>query len=238
MTKRLVVTRAEPDASRTAGRIRARGGVALVAPMLIVEPIAGASITCDETQALIFTSAAGVRAFAALGGASTRPALCVGEATAEAARQAGFTDVQSADGDGAALAAFIAATCDPAAGPLLHICGEHLAFDLAAALAPHGFSVERRVLYRARTADALPAALIAALSAAPPNLDAVLFHSARGAAAFRALTQSAAPSAFAALDAICLSSAVAAAAGESRWRAVRIAAHPNDDALLDAAFAA
>ncbi len=238
MTKRLVVTRAEPDAARTADRIRARGGVALVAPMLNVEPIAGASIACDDAQALIFTSAAGVRAFAALGGASARPALCVGAATAEAARQAGFTDVQSADGDGAALAAFIAATRNPAAGPLLHICGAHLAFDLAAALAPQGFFVERRMVYRARAADALPPELIAALIATPPDLDAVLFHSARGVAAFRALTQSAAPSAFAALEAICLSPNVAAAAGESRWRAVRIAAHPNDDALLDAAFAA
>ena len=61
---RIWVTRAEPGASATAGRLRALGLDPLVSPVLEVRPLE-AAIDTDGAAALAFTSANAVRAFAA-----------------------------------------------------------------------------------------------------------------------------------------------------------------------------
>ncbi|MGE0046019.1 MAG: uroporphyrinogen-III synthase [Hyphomonadaceae bacterium] len=229
---RVLVTRAEPQAALTAERIRAQGGEAIVAPVLRVEPVP-ADLNLAGAQALLFTSTNGVRAFAQVSPERALPALCVGDATQFAAQEAGFTQTQSANGDGEALAKLVIEALDPNAGALIHIAGEAIAFDLAQALAAHGFKAERRILYRTIAADALPNAIAARLGDSPPGFDAILFHSPRGAAVFCALLDSHAPQAFSALTAVCLSQDVAAAAAASPWKRVRVADAPREDALLE-----
>ncbi len=221
MSHRVAITRAAPEAERTAARVRACGAEPVLAPLITIVPC-GYDTSSAGAQALIFTSSNGVRAFPDVRGARDKLVLAVGDATAEAARAAGFTDVRSAAGDVAALAALAKAALDPARGKLIHIGGDHLAGDLSGQLAAVGFKVERRVAYAAVAASVLPAAF-----AAP--LDIVLFHSARAAEAFLALG---APRA-ASLTAGCLSPAVAAAAG-SGWRRLIVAPTPREPALLDA----
>ncbi|NWG52209.1 MAG: uroporphyrinogen-III synthase, partial [Hydrogenophilaceae bacterium] len=93
MKPRLLVTRAEPGASETARRIEALGGEAALAPMLSIRNIPADADTA-HAQAVLFTSANGVAAFAAASAARALPVLCVGEATAAAARAAGFARVE------------------------------------------------------------------------------------------------------------------------------------------------
>lgn len=221
---RVAITRAMPDAAQTADRVRDRGGEPVIAPLLTIIPCAYDTNT-EGAQALVFTSANGVRAFPDLRGARARIVLAVGEATAEAARAAGFTDVRSADGDVVALAELAKATLDPAKGTLIHIGGEHVAGDLAGTLQAAGFSVERRIAYAARAAATLPGAY-------RQPLDLVLFHSARAAETFVALG---APGA-AQLTAACLSPAVAAAASQTTWKRLIVAPAPREAALLEAAL--
>lgn len=219
---RVAITRAEPEASRTAARVRARGAEAVVAPLLTIVPC-GYDTSTEGAQALIFTSTNGVRAFPDVGGARDRIVLTVGDATAEAAREAGFSDVRSADGDVVALAALAKATLDPAKGKLVHIAGDHVAGDLGGDLRAAGFSVERRLAYASVAAIELPTAL-------RQPLDVVLFHSARAAETFVALG---APNA-SQLTAGCLSAAVAQAAGKTSWKRIITAPRPREDDLLTA----
>lgn len=219
---RVAITRAEPEASRTAARVRARGAEAVVAPLLTIVPC-GYDTSTEGAQAIIFTSTNGVRAFPDVGGARDRIVLAVGDATAEAAREAGFSDVRSADGDVVALAALAKATLDPAKGKLVHIAGDHVAGDLGGDLRAAGFSVERRLAYASVAASELPAAL-------RQPLDVVLFHSARAAETFVALG---APNA-SELTAGCLSAAVAQAAGKTSWKRIITAPRPREEDLLTA----
>jgi uroporphyrinogen-III synthase len=128
------ITRAEPGASRTAARLKALGRDPLVAPLLEVHPLA-VSIDLDGVGALAFTSANGVRAFAALSEDRGLPVFAVGGATAEAARAAAFTSVTSAEGDVAALAQTIVANRDRFAGLVLAPGPREPAGDLVGALA-------------------------------------------------------------------------------------------------------
>ncbi len=221
MTLRVAITRALPEAMRTADRVRAYGAEPVLAPLLIREPLRFEPPS-PSTQALLFTSSAAPPLFAAAHPA-TLPALCVGDATAAAARAAGFADVRSADGDVEKLAALAAATLDPAKGALLHISGADVAGDLAARLRGHGFAVDRRIAYKAHAVRNLPEAFAGAL-------DIVLFHSPRAAETFLRLG---APRA-GALTAGCLSPAIAAAAGKTQWKSVIVAPAPRDEALLQA----
>src|SRR5690606_28853470 len=103
--------------------------------------------------------------------------------------------------------------------------------DLAGTLAGAGFAVRRITLYRAVRAGRLPAVAVRAL--AEDALDAALFFSPRSAATFVSLAAKAGVEpALARLDALCLSEAVAEAARQVAWRAVAVAAHPDQPALL------
>ena len=222
MILRVAITRAMPEAERTAERVRARGHEAILAPLLTIIPC-GYNTSTEGAQALVFTSSNGVRAFPDARGAREKIVLAVGDATAEAARAAGFADVRSASGDVAALAELAKALLDPRAGKLIHIGGNHVAGDLAGALAAHGFQVERRVAYAAVAAAVLPEAFLA-------PLDIVLFHSVRAAEIFLALGAPGAER----LVAGCISPAVAEAAAKTAWREIVVAPAPREDALLSA----
>lgn len=222
MTLRVAITRAAPEAQKTAERVRARGAEPVLAPLLTIVPC-GYDTNTEGAQALIFTSSNGVHAFPDARGARHLPVLAVGEATAAAARETGFADVRSADGDVNALAALVKATLSPGAGKLIHIGGDHVAGDLSGQLSSAGFKVERRVAYAAVAAHAAPEAFNG-------PLDIVLFHSARAAEAFVALGAPGAEN----LVAGCLSPAVANAAAGARWKRVITAPAPRENDLLTA----
>ncbi|MFN7112196.1 MAG: uroporphyrinogen-III synthase [Brevundimonas sp.] len=174
---RVWITRAEPGASRTAARLRDMGFTPLIQPLLAVEALTPLVPDLDRFAALAFTSRNGVAAFAALTPRRDRPVFAVGDATAQAAREAGFVAVRSASGDLTALARQIAAELSDAA--LLAPQAETPAGDLAAALAAAG----------ARAVSLHPLAVYRTVpTAAPPPqaFEAVLIHSPRAAQALAA----------------------------------------------------
>ena len=232
---RILVTRPRADAEALVAALAARGHEALVAPMLEIRaPAPGAAPPdLDGVQALLFTSANGVRALAALTARRDLPVFAVGDASARAARAAGFARVESAGGDVADLARLVRARCDPAAGALYHAAASRLAGDLKAALADAGFALRRDTLYESVAAQALPEALRAALASG--RLDAATFFSPRTAATFVALVRDAGlAGACTRVTALCLSPAVATALAPLAWRAVSTAAEPTQDSLLAA----
>ena len=105
---RVWVTRAQPGADRTAARLRALGFVPVVLPLLALRSIAQPAPDLSDVSALTFTSRNAVTVFAGLTPERLLPVFAVGDATAGAARAAGFSDVLSAVGDVEALARLIA----------------------------------------------------------------------------------------------------------------------------------
>jgi uroporphyrinogen-III synthase len=229
----VLVTRPEPGATETAARLAALGWRPILAPALVLAPRALAPTT-PRVQALLLTSRAAARAL-------TRPDPCppvfaVGEATAEAARQRGFAPVFAAPGgNAAALAALVGDQLDPVAGPLLLAVGAGYARDLEARLRAGGFRVLRRVVYAARPALDLPEPARVALAAG--QVGAALFLSPRSAGcAISLLHATELCRVVSGIEALCISARVAraaeTAAAPHRWRALRVAEQPDQEAVL------
>lgn len=219
--RRVWVTRAEPGAARTADRLTALGFTPIVAPLLTLAPLPAALDAAPDPAAvavLALTSPNGVEAFAPLiPRFRDHPVFAVGDATAEAARVAGFADVRSASGDIHALARLIAAEAPP--GPLLAPGAREPAGDLPALLPDR--PVQRLPVYAAFETHA----------PAPEPFDAVMLHSPRAACALAAdLPRSAASGRVA----ICISQAAAAPLRPFDFAEIRIAAAPDEPAMLSA----
>ena len=214
------ITRAESGAAATARRVEAMGWTPLVAPLLEARTLDEATLDLTGVAALAFTSAQGVRAFAALSDRRL-PAFTVGEATAEAARAAGFGEVQSADGDVAALAKLIAAA-EP--GPVLHAGALHPAGDLVGDLTARGLAARASALYDTVAAD--PSSALAHL----PDITAVLVYSPKAAALLAdLLIAHNAPH----LRLLTLSDAVAAPLRAVKSSQLAVAPFPNEPSLLN-----
>ena len=126
---RIWVTRAQPGAAATAARLSAIGIVPVVAPLIETIPLKVSPEPLHAHDALVFTSAAAVRCVADLSGDRSLPVFAVGEATARAARAAGWTTVTDADGDVADLARLLRAA--GRGRRLLHPCATVTAGDLS-----------------------------------------------------------------------------------------------------------
>jgi uroporphyrinogen-III synthase len=233
---RLLVTRPEPDNARTAAALRSRGHEVTLAPVLRVEPEPDAELGGGPWAAVLITSANAARAVVAhprrdelLG----IPAFAVGRRSAEAARQAGFAEVISADGNADDLARLVAARA--ASGkpnhPLLWLAGEDRAGDLVAALAAHDIAVHTVVVYRAVAETTLPDEVRDALGSG--RVDGVLHYSRRSADAFEAIAMASGID----LKSLptkhyCLSAQVAEPLRQIGVGTVVVAARPDEAALL------
>lgn len=229
----ILVTRPETEAARTTRQLEAMGHRVTIAPLLDIVTEAP-PIDTHGVQALVLTSRNAVHA---LGlhpqkqNLLALPVLAVGKSTAAAAREAGFSVALEGSAGGAELAALIAARFDPHAGPLLHISGEAIAFDLDEALAPSGFTIGRAIVYRSEAAAQLPSTVSDTLRQG--KFDAVLLMSPRTAQAWCALVSAETLSAKAQLlTHLCLSPGVAAALQPLDPKRVEIAVKPNEEQML------
>ena len=226
----LLLTRPLEDSRRFARRLSACGVATEIAPLLAIRRTGWGEVAAGRFQAVLLTSANGARAFAEATEERACPVLAVGDATARAARGAGFADVASASGDVGALAALARASLKPEGGPLLHVAGSVVAGDLGRLLGEAGFTVERLAAYRAEAATALPAVAADGLRAG--RFDGAVFFSPRTAATFARLSAGAGlASSTAGLEAFCLSQPVADALAAADWRARRVPPRPESEAL-------
>ena len=224
---RLLVTRPKDDAAPLAAELRALGHDVVLAPVMTIVELADAALPIEGVQAVLATSANGVRALARRTARRDLPLYAVGDVTARTARDAGFAQVRSAEGDVEALARLVVQSLDPARGPLLHVTGSVAAGDLSGRLQALGFAVRRAVLYRAEPATALTPEAEAALKAG--TLDGVLLFSPRTARLFVELARGVN---LRTVSAYCLSQAVREAAAPGGFARLIVAARPDQTSLL------
>jgi uroporphyrinogen-III synthase len=228
---RVLVTRPLDDSLDTAVRLKLLGHEAVIAPLLEIRFRDGGELPLDGVQAILVTSANGIRALARRTGRRDLPVFAVGRQSAEDARKAGFDDVRSADGGSTALATAAAGWADPSGGALLHISGVETAGDLAGALEATGFTVRRETLYEAVQVTDLPEAANVALQA--NAVDAVLLFSARSSQALVNSTKKAGlEAACSTIVAVAISEAAASPLSPLTFKELRIPTRPNQEAML------
>jgi uroporphyrinogen-III synthase len=224
---RVLVTRPLEDGTETARQLAVRGHEAILAPLLVTRFFDGPDIELGNAQAILATSANGVRALARRCPRRDLPVFAVGPQTAAEAKKLGFAMAKSADGDVRALAHATRGWAKPEGGALLHVVGEGNDGKLAASLA--GFLVQREILYGVTPVETLPAEAETALRNGA--VEAALFFSPRSAGVFRDLALKAGL----ALDnvlAATISQAAATALAPLVFGTVRIAVRPDQDHLL------
>lgn len=225
----ILITRPEPGATETARRIEALGLTPVLCPVLAIRQVSATLPPALRIGAVLVTSRNAVASLPAA--YHPVPLLAVGNATADRAREAGFTRVASADGDAKALSRMVRQQVNPAAGALLLATGRHNGEDLAREMRQAGYRVLRRVVYAAEPREALAPEALAALDRG--RIRSALFFSAETARHFVSLTRSsrAMPS-LRAVDAVAIGPAAGMALEALPWRRVRVAARPNQDEML------
>ncbi len=220
----MLITRAEPDATRVAMALTALGHTVMLAPVACCQalPVVWPLVL---PQALVFTSRQ-APALVERDDVKHLPVFPIGSATALAARSAGFTDVQAdAAGDRGQLVRKAKRFSE-----LWWCCGTHVQGDLVADMRAHGVILHRIPLYAMVPAFALPDAVCMALK--NHELDAVLLMSAKTTERFLALLEQHNIDATW-LPALCLSAAVAAPLRAQHWQTVQVASRPEWTALQE-----
>lgn len=240
---RVLITRPEPDASRTARKVAGLGFEPVVLPLFecvredgLAERISG------PHSAVIFTSVNGARAYAASCGNPDidLAAYAVGERTADAARQAGFEKVRTGHGTGTGAGLARRILDDLASGllktrpdlPLLYLAGIPRRPDLERMLNEQSVHLWVEVAYRMKEISYSTDFYLQAKLSPPPDI--VLLFSPNAARRFREL---------AALDPLtgsigkliplCISQAVADNLDGELYTRARVAPIPNEAAMLE-----
>ena len=230
----ILITRPEEDSHDLAARIEALGFEPVLCPLMTIVDN-DAQLGLSDVGALAFTSANGVRAFARKSDLRSLPVFAVGAASAEAARDAGFSNVAIAGGDVHALAGLIAETFarQKQTGAILHIAGAQVAGDFLGLLANANIPARRTVLYEAKAATKLPNAVEQRMR--QDALAGATFFSPRTARIFASIvTNLSPPLSLNATCAFCLSPAVENELGEMGWKSIATADAPTTDALVAA----
>lgn len=209
----LLVTRPQSDAQELKERLEALGHTVSVAPLLQIELTEISFADVQDAVGLIATSTNAMAALAAspdvLAGVRQRPLFAVGAATARRASALGFETVVTGPGTAEQLVDVIASHVAATSGPLVHLAGDHLAFDLGAALRALTIDVRVVRVYRSVAVSALPAEIGPLLTRGV--IDGVILMSPRSSQTWQSVVSKLTPRPpLETIAHICLSNAVAA----------------------------
>ncbi len=231
---RVLVTRPEPDAEDTAGRLVGLGLEPVVHPLMRMEVTDAVLPDAAGLSGLIATSANAIRVLferKALGPYLGLPLYAVGEKTAAMARAAGFAQIEVAGGDADALIGLMGATAPR--GTYFYPSAAETARDLPKALSASGREIIAAQVYRMVSVDVLDDETARQLAAG--DIAAVLCYSRHTAHLFADLAQSVlGPDEKRALTLICLSENVAAPLVTHGFVRIILADFPSEEAMMAA----
>ena len=216
---RIWITRSQPLAEQSAARLLDMGYDAIAASLIQVKftPI---RLALPENAHLIFTSRNALRAFALHITERNFPCLCVGDATAKAARGFGFAQAVSANGNADDVVAWAQDNISRDT-PIYHIAGNHPRGDIIERLEAFGFSnAQREIFYNTDIVSHDPRPFKC-------GDDIILLYSPLAAKSLISLGLD-----MEEMGIISISAAVDAALGDISCKSRLIAARPREDSLL------
>lgn len=214
------VTRSQPAADLSVAKLSAKGFDAVAAPLIKITKPRSHPPRLPREAYVIVTSKNGIAALTGTTEARHWPVLTVGDATAEAARNAGFQDVTSANGTSKEVIALIQSLTIPQGRPLVHVAGTKARRQIVENLRSQGYAAERHIYYASHSAASLPVFDIG-------DISHVLLYSPLAAKTL----QTFGPDLSSAM-ALSISRETDAALGTLNVGARMIAAEPNEDSLL------
>ena len=230
--KAALITRGSEDAESLEIKLRALSLIPLVDSLIKVTFLKGAELKLEGVQALLMTSANGVRAFAKRSKSRNLLVYAVGDGTANEAKNQGFSSVKNASGDVVALTKLVNKLVKPENGLLYHIRGSRVAGNLKEQLISHGYRYRSDILYRITEAERFSKHTITSFYTR--KIGAVLLYSPRTANIFCKLIK--AEGIGDKLDSVvafCLSEAVAENISMFVWKKIIISDKPNQNSLLE-----
>ncbi|SDR31178.1 uroporphyrinogen-III synthase [Pseudovibrio sp. Tun.PSC04-5.I4] len=228
---KILVTRPQPQADTTARKLVAMGHEVVLEPMLHFQPLSLDEDVVGGAKAIAVTSAKAIEALAfnkLIEPLQLLPLYSVGEATAQAAKGAGFQNIMCAEGDVGSLANLIGEHSQQ--GPVFYPAAVDRSGDLSGQLAGLGVACNMVEAYQMSAASQLSAQTHRLITAG--EIDCTLFYSLRTIQVFLSLCNLEKTTVFLnSMKALCVSNRVAeqtASFGE-----VFVAKTPSEDGLFE-----
>ena len=222
-----LLTRPLADSQRIAGELHAYGIQALIWPLTRISWTDGPLKVPSHVDALVFSSAHAIRAFCSQSTPRDLPVFCVGQRTAELARQHGFKDVTAAGGTFDALVATICAA-KPCA--VLYLRGRDVIGDMTSALAAHGIDCISQIVYAAEPAGPPEHTVTQAFQAG--SIEAITIWSRRNADLLDESIRARSDWKIADSTVIAISDNAAAPLGSTGFRRIIVASRPNATQMI------
>lgn len=225
----VLVTRPPPGGAETARHLAARGFAPVLAPLLTVQTYARQLPAPEALRGVLVASRQAIPALPAL--YHDLPLYAVGDATAAAARAAGFRTVLSAQGTAEDLARLVGAELSREGAPLLLATGLNQGDRLKRLLQTSGFKIIREEVYAAHSVTRLPEDAARMLREARDGW--VLLFSRETALCLNRLARAAGLAEnFTGLRLAAISAPVAEAVQDLPWARIHVAMDPNEKAVL------
>jgi uroporphyrinogen-III synthase len=219
------VTRTSPYSYLTAHHLRAIGHKPLVAPVLAIRPLECVPFL-RPPDALIFTSVHAVQHHPFRAGYAPLSVFTVGKRTGMTARDAGYRNVRSADGDVSDLRDLIRREL-PVGANVVHLSAAEPAGDLVLELNRHGFRAEQVHVYESvETSQQVVSPALAAL----PWIDGIFIHSPKAARRIAAFISQC--GVLWTGTSYCISEVTAQPLREVTGAPILVAAAPNEKAMI------
>ena len=144
----ILLTRPLDDCGEIIIKFKSLGHQISHLPLLRVEKVDYEQINFSDFNGIIFTSANAVKFLELNNIDKNFLCFCVGNATEDKARSAGFQNVIAAEGNVENLKELILQSFDQKDGKLIYVSGEIISIDLDHQLIREGYNIKRIVNYR------------------------------------------------------------------------------------------
>ena len=143
----ILLTRPLEDSNEMILRFQKLGNIVSHLPLISVEPKNFEKINFDNFKGIIFTSANAIKFLDTKNINKKIYCFCVGSATEKRARNNGFQNVFSAEGNVNNLKELILQNFNSSDGKLLYISGEIISYNLDEELIKSGYNIKRIINY-------------------------------------------------------------------------------------------
>lgn len=232
MSGRVLVTRPEPGAGRTARRLATAGFEPLLLPLTEIVPLSIEASLPTRIDAVVATSANALRHCAPelIAGLTGTVLFAVGSETGSVARKLGFATVVDGPGSARELAKEVADRLGPGA-QLVFLCGKVRLADFEMGLQQSGIAAQAVETYDTSAISYTVEDVAAVIGREP--VAAVLLYSIEAARAYeRAFLQPGLADRVVSALHICLSARVASGLARTDPARIAIAGAPTEDALF------
>ena len=227
----ILLTRPLEDIEELILKFKKLGHIVSHMPVIKIEKVDYKSINFSEFNGIIFTSSNAIKYLDTKLVDKNKICFCVGSVTEKKARNSGFQNVISADGNVSNLKELVLQNFNPSSGKLLYISGEIITSKLDQDLISKGYDVKRIINYTAKSIENLDEKFIQNLKQTMPDI--VYIYSQNSALSFLKLIKNYNLSDFwMNTNLMCISEKTSSILNEIKWKKIFIFSPGEEEFLL------